>query len=193
MGTLGYFVLFLLLFLVGKFIYDSYLTKNTEIKWKEYSNSKSSHEKTAKAIALQVYHKAVNEFDRNEFENALSTIEYLLKFKQRKNVELPFLGELYALKGLSNHGLGKTKEAISDFNLSIKIDPKTINAFLYLLMVELETNNMDGAQQVMERIKLGYYSNYFNAMDDTIYMFYQKIKEEYYSKLEIENGRNLNF
>lgn len=186
MGVLGYFVLLLLIFLVGKFIYDSYLTKNTENRWKEYSNSRSAQEKTTMALALQVYHKAVSEFDRNDFENALNTIEYLLKFKQRKDIELPFLGELYVLKGLSNHGSGKIEEAISDFNESIKIDPKTINPFLYLLMVELENDNMDGAQQVMERIKLGYYSNYFNPMDDRIYMFYQKIKEEYYTKLEIK-------
>ena len=42
MGTLGYFVLFLLLFLVGKFIYDSYLTNQTKEKWLEHQKTKKS-------------------------------------------------------------------------------------------------------------------------------------------------------
>jgi len=43
MGTIGYFILFAIIFITGKFIYDSYLTGNTEKKWAKFSN-KENHE-----------------------------------------------------------------------------------------------------------------------------------------------------
>lgn len=40
MGTIGYFILFFLVFLLGKFIYDSYLSNRTKEKWLEHNNTK---------------------------------------------------------------------------------------------------------------------------------------------------------
>ena len=41
MGTIGYFIVFAVIFLIGKFIYDSYLTDNTEKRWQEHKSVKS--------------------------------------------------------------------------------------------------------------------------------------------------------
>ncbi len=67
MGTLGYFIVFMLIFFIGKFIYDSYLTNNTNKRWQEHKSVHTVNE--IKGVA-----KAVKDIDAKELHSSMMNL-----------------------------------------------------------------------------------------------------------------------
>jgi hypothetical protein len=118
MGTIGYFILFAIVFIMGKFIYDSYLTNNTKKKWENHKENEKNNKisvgdiksnidelqlKQSREYLAQQFNCRVNNLEYkilNDFENemtteqqALDTIEMLEEGIQKEVDNLGFKRE----------------------------------------------------------------------------------------------------